>query len=337
MCGQILWHRGERSISSPLRQPGPSAGHPSLGLWVDLVARVAIQLPRRLPLSERKATNEARRLRKLRLLARGPGWRCGLDRGDRRARGLAGKVDSASGVDPGAIESGRTPHATIVKPRFRVRNGPVVRRKLASGLNCPVTHRNTISQPAATTPTAFTGRRRSRWLYALLLLVVGIGSVVWWRVTRLNNLEQQFVGHWTTSETFDDGSTCTRTWRVRSDRSLHFRNEYHWVPSTRKPARAEKSQGAMSWSIRDGRLLVNPNHSASKRIKVLWILTRWRVRNAMQGVSGIVMDHEGSNGRLSAVGPNTFTVNWWNPDQKRESTEVVYTRVVTGQQPSAAE
>ena len=57
----------------------------------------------------------------------------------------------------------------------------------------------------------------------------------------------------------------------------------------------------------------------------------------MQGVSGIVMDHEGSNGRLSAVGPNTFTVNWWNPDQKRESTEVVYTRVVTGQQPSAAE
>ena len=37
-----------------------------------------------------------------------PSWRSGLGRGDRRARGLAGKVDSASDVDLGTRESGQT-------------------------------------------------------------------------------------------------------------------------------------------------------------------------------------------------------------------------------------
>ena len=93
----------------------------------------------------------------------------------------------------------------------------------------------------------------------------------------------------------------------------------------------------MSWSIREGRLLLNPNHPTPKRLKVLWMLTRWRVQNAVHGVSEIVMDHEGSNGWLSAIGPQTFTVNWWDPDKKKESTGVVYTRVATGQQPPASE
>lgn len=172
-----------------------------------------------------------------------------------------------------------------------------------------------------------------RWGILALLLVVGIGSIVWWRLTRLNELEQWFVGQWTTSESFEDGSTCTRTWQVRSDRSLHFRNQYHLVASLGKPASNEEDYGVMSWSIRDGRLLLNPNHSASKRMQVLWILTRWRVRNAMQGVSGIVMDHEGSNGRLSAVGAETFTVTWWEPDKQMEYDTVVFSRVVNDPKP----
>ena len=32
VCGQILWQRGKRPPSSPLRQQGPRAGHPSPGL-----------------------------------------------------------------------------------------------------------------------------------------------------------------------------------------------------------------------------------------------------------------------------------------------------------------
>ncbi len=193
-----------------------------------------------------------------------------------------------------------------------------------------------MSQPDATTPAVFKGRRRFGWL-CLLLLLPTVAGLVWWRVNRLSELEQQFVGQWTTTERYDDGSTCTRTWQVRSDRSLHYRNQYHWVAALGKPARAKNSHGVMTWSIRDGRLLVNPNHSASKRIQVLWRLTRWRVQNAIQGVSGIVMDHEGSNGRLSTVGPNTLTVNWWNPDKKRESSGVVYTRVATDPKQSSSD
>lgn len=168
-----------------------------------------------------------------------------------------------------------------------------------------------------------------RWGAFVLLLVVGIGSIVWWRVTRLSELEQWFVGQWTTTEQYDDGSTCTRTWQLRKDRSLDYCNQYSWVAALGRPARIEESHGVVSWSIRDGRLLLNPNHSASKRMQVLWMLTRWRVRNAINGVSGIVMDHEGSNGRLSAVSAETFTVTWWEPHKQLESGTVVFTRVVT--------
>ena len=41
------------------------------------------------------------------------------------------------------------------------------------------------------------------------------------------------------------------------------------------------------------------------------------------------MDFEGSNGRLSAVGPETFTLTWWDPDKQLESAPVVYTRVTS--------
>ncbi len=41
----------------------------------------------------------------------------------------------------------------------------------------------------------------------------------------------------------------------------------------------------MSWSIREGRLLVNPNHPTPEQLKVLWMLTRWRAQNAINGVS----------------------------------------------------
>ena len=175
-----------------------------------------------------------------------------------------------------------------------------------------------------------------RWVLGMLLVApIGYGVALW--LSQLSPIERQFLGSWTTTEQFDGGSTCTRTWQVRSDRSLHYHNQYHWIAAQGRPARNEESHGVMNWSIRDGRLLLNPIHPAAKRLQVLWILTRWRVRNAMQGVSGIVMDSEGSNGRLSAVGPQTFTVNWWDPDKKRESTEVIYTRVTTGPQPSASE
>ena len=53
----------------------------------------------------------------------------------------------------------------------------------------------------------------------------------------------------------------------------------------------------------------------------------------MWGVSGIVMDGDGSNGQLSAVGPELFAVSWWDPAKKKESAGVVDTRVVTDQEP----
>ncbi len=183
-----------------------------------------------------------------------------------------------------------------------------------------------------TTPAVTQGRRNIWWLCTLLLLAA-LGGLIAWRGNRLSTLEQQFVGQWTTTELYEDGSTCTRTWQLRSDRSLHYHNLYHWGAAPRRAANVEEREGVMTWSIREGRLLLNPNYPAPKRLQVLWQLTRWRVRNAIQGVSGIVMDYEGSNGRLSAISPDTFTVTWWDPVKQLEYDTVVYTRVVTGPLP----
>ena len=91
----------------------------------------------------------------------------------------------------------------------------------------------------------------------------------------------------------------------------------------------------MNWSIRGGRLMVTPVHPIPKRLNVLWMLTRWRVQNAIYGTPGIVMDREGSNGRLSAVEADSFTVTWWDPDKQVEHSTVVYTRVSPVEKPSS--
>ena len=113
---------------------------------------------------------------------------------------------------------------------------------------------------------------------------MSLSGFMWWRVTRLNELEQLFVGQWTTTGS-DDSGTCTRTWQVRKDRSLHYRNQHHGVATQGRPARNQTEEGVMSWSIREGRLLVNPNHPTPEQLKVLWMLTRWRAQNAINGVS----------------------------------------------------
>lgn len=45
------------------------------------------------------------------------------------------------------------------------------------------------------------------------------------------------------------------------------------------------------------------------------------------GISEIVMDTEGSNGRLSHIDGDSFTVHWWNPDKRAESPPVTYRSV----------
>lgn len=168
-----------------------------------------------------------------------------------------------------------------------------------------------------------------------LLLLVGVSCGFWWRTTQLNEMERQFVGQWTTTEKYEDGSTVTRNWELRSDRTSHFRNQYHWTTAPGRRARNEHSGGEMNWSIRGGRLMVTPVHPIPKRLNVLWMLTRWRVQNAIYGTPGIVMDREGSNGRLSAVEADSFTVTWWDPDKQVEHSTVVYTRVSPVEKPSS--
>ena len=154
-------------------------------------------------------------------------------------------------------------------------------------------------------------------------------------MSRLSPLERQFVGHWTTIEKFEDGSTVTHTWELQRNRTVHIHNQYHWIAAPGRPAGIEEEHAEMTWSIRSGRLLLNPIHPTPKRLNVLWMLTRWRVQNAINRTPGIVMDGEGSNGRLSAVEADSFTVTWWDPSKQVEHSTVDYARVTADEKPSS--
>lgn len=170
-------------------------------------------------------------------------------------------------------------------------------------------------------------KRRRFLLVAAALLAFG-GGYCWWQ-SQLTSAERQLVGTWVCHDTYDNGSSCVRTWDVRPDGTAHFHNDYHWVATNRAAAKDEVDEGEFNWSYRGGRLIVLPQHPSLKKARVLIFVLERRVRNMFRGVSEIVMDNEGSYGRLSHIDGGSFTVHWWNPDKKLESPPVSYRKLTT--------
>jgi hypothetical protein len=70
-----------------------------------------------------------------------------------------------------------------------------------------------------------------------------------------------------------------------------------------------------------------PEHPPLKKLRIIAWMTERRIQNLWTGRKEIVMDWEGSSGRLSHSAPNSFTVHWWNPDKQAESAPVTYEAV----------
>lgn len=168
-------------------------------------------------------------------------------------------------------------------------------------------------------------KRRRFLLIALALVGAAIGYCCWWN--RLTAEEQRLVGRWVCHDTYPDGSTCVRHWEVATDHTASFLNQYHFVATAKRAARDEVMQGKLFWSYRDGRLVVVPEHPLLEKVRVFAWMTERRIQNLIQGKKEIVMDVYGSNGRLSHFDQNSFTVHWWNPDKKAESSPVTYKAV----------
>jgi hypothetical protein len=165
--------------------------------------------------------------------------------------------------------------------------------------------------------------KRRRFLLMTVALT-GTGVGYWWWQGRLTAEEQQLVGRWVCYEKYDDGSSCIRTWNIGPDHQAKFQNQYHFAATAERAARDEVMEGTLFWSYRRGQLVVVPEHPPLEKVRVLAWMTERRIRNLMQGKQEIVMDSEGSNGRLSHLDQNSFTVHWWNPDTKAESKPVTY-------------
>lgn len=168
--------------------------------------------------------------------------------------------------------------------------------------------------------------KRRRFLLMTVALA-GAAAGYWWWQSRLTAEEQQLVGRWVCHDTYDDGSTCVRTWDIAPDRTARFHNRYHFMATAQRAAHDEVQQGTFIWSYRDGRLIVIPEHPPLEKFHVLVWMTKRRIQNLWHRRDEIVMDMYGSNGRLSHFDQNSFTVHWWNPDTKTESDPVTYEAV----------
>lgn len=160
--------------------------------------------------------------------------------------------------------------------------------------------------------------KRRRFLLIALALLSSIGGSWWWK-NRITAEEQQLVGRWVCHETYPDGSSCMRTWDIAPDRTARFHNRYHFAATAERASRDEVMEGKLVWSYRGGRLVVVPEHPPLKKLQIFAWMTERRFRNLIQGKNEVVMDWEGSNGRLSNLDRNSFTVHWWNPDKKMEN------------------
>lgn len=168
--------------------------------------------------------------------------------------------------------------------------------------------------------------KRRRFLLMTVALA-GAGVGYWWWQGRLTAEEQQFVGRWVCHDTFDDGSTCVRTWDVGPDHTARFHNRYRFAATAQSAAREEIEEGKLFWSYRGGRLIVVPEHPPLKKVRFVVWMTERRLQNLWTGRKEIVMDWEGSSGRLSRLDDSSFTVHWWNPDKQAESDPVTYEAV----------
>ncbi len=188
-----------------------------------------------------------------------------------------------------------------------------------------------MSQPDATTPAIPKGRRRSRWLCAMLLLAT-IAGLFWWRVTRLNDLEQQFVGQWTKTEQHPDGSTLIQHLTLRRHRTAHLHTSAFWAASRGMPQKQEYNSD-LSWAIVDGQLQFDTRSLASGDLRGNLTRTLHRARNRVFKTS-CGCDRGGqTTGRLSRVGADTFSVSWLYPEFGGEKEMETYVRVVTGVKP----
>ncbi|RLS51943.1 MAG: hypothetical protein DWH91_17755 [Planctomycetota bacterium] len=170
--------------------------------------------------------------------------------------------------------------------------------------------------------------KHRRLLLIALSLLASAGGYGWWQ-SRLTAEEQLLVGRWICHNSYEDGTSCVRTWDVAPDRIVTFHNHYHYVATSERAAREEVQEGTMFWSYRGGRLIVIPEHPPLKKLRVLSWMTKRRIQNLWHERKELIMDLEGSNGRLSRMNSKSFTVHWWNPDKKAESDPVTYIAIPT--------
>ncbi len=187
--------------------------------------------------------------------------------------------------------------------------------------------------PPDSTTTVPARRHRRRCLVAwLLVAALGYGVASW--MAQLTPFERQFVGQWTTTETYPDGSTCFRRLTLHSNHTGHIHTSAHWVGRVGVAPNQEYGTN-LSWAIREGRLWFDTGSAASGNLMQFSSRALHRIRNRVFRTA-CACDHYGvSFGRLSAVRPETFSVNWLTPDFQAEGETLVYARVSPDEKPSS--
>jgi hypothetical protein len=163
------------------------------------------------------------------------------------------------------------------------------------------------------------------------IIVCGLLSLclVIWYSQRLTQAERLLIGIWTNTWNFEDGSTTVCTWEFRPDRTIRIHNLHGWVETAKRKARNEVVDEEHHWHCQNETLVIVPKHPLKRQLRVEQSTLRQRLRNITQGTDDPVMDPEGSNGRLAQLKRDSFTVHWWNPGTRAESSAVTFERTKT--------
>lgn len=157
-----------------------------------------------------------------------------------------------------------------------------------------------------------------RWGGVLGILLGVLWGIMTWQ-NRLQSQERLLVGDWLTVNRYADGTTCARNWTFRGDRKCQIVNIYSYAATPLRKGYRDVDQTDATWSLQNGRLVIDPVRPLRKRLHIQSAVLFHRVRNALLGTTGGVIDGEICEGAMQFQGTEKLVITWWDPIKQSSS------------------
>ena len=179
-----------------------------------------------------------------------------------------------------------------------------------------------MSDIAPTQSSVVHPKKRRRWvmaLFALLVVLLAGGGVTWWR-NRLTPDERLLLGRWEQFELSVSAQFPTKSWEVRSDRTMQMNDKLAWVWTVQngRSTRSSIPAGGASyqWSFRNGVYLAARVQPLERNIHD-WINSGFKSWGS-----------EPMRGRIKVIDHDTIQMTLLNLQTGQDAVTVEWRRIV---------